>query len=244
FYIWPSNEVRPSLPTAANLSQMVYIFNNRNIQYGVTYSWQVVSKDACTSLFSEIQEITFRKLPDLIVKSVALPGTALSEDVIEVQWEIENIGEGSTGNTMWYESIYLSQSPNFDVATADFVKGVVREKSLEAGEANAQSTTIQLPRGIAGEFYVFVVIDRNNHLREIEKSNNSGVNASPVQVTMRPTPDLEIGTVVISPRNTFSEQRIAVQWRVDNKGPAKTEADRWFDDIYLSQREEFDPTNS
>ncbi len=146
FFLWPSDSSKPANPTAANLREMVYIFNNRNIQYGKAYSWQVISKDACTSLPSEIQQITFRKLPDLRVKSVTLPTTALSEDFIEVKWEIENIGEGNTGNTTWFDGVYLSQEPIFDILTADFVKGVVRVKALDSGEAYSQSTTIQLPR--------------------------------------------------------------------------------------------------
>ncbi|MEX2564679.1 MAG: CARDB domain-containing protein [Cyclobacteriaceae bacterium] len=244
FYFWPSNEAKPANPTATNLSEMVYIFNNRNIQFGQPYSWQVISKDACTSLPSEIQEITFRNLPDLVVKSVTLPSSALSEDVIEVQWEIENIGEGGTGNSTWFDGLYLSQEPVFDLTSAVFVKGIVRVKALDSGEAYSHSTTIKLPRGIAGEFYVFVFSDRGNRLLEQDNNNNQGFNVTPLQVTMRPTPDLAIGPIVVSPRNTFSEQKIALQWKVENVGTAKTESGFWMDEIYLSHEKEFIPNQA
>jgi hypothetical protein len=241
FYIWPSSESLPGQPTAAGLTQVSYIFSNRDINYGQEYSWQVVARDACTSVASDVQQITFRQLPDLVVKNIITPTSTTSESTVDIEWEIENVGSGPTMTANWYEALYFSASPVFDPNEALLVKSLAGIGALAPGEAYRQATTFELPQGIAGDYYFFVEVDRGRRIIEANEENNIGVQVDPLVVELKPAPELEI-TSVIAPRNTFSEQSIEVRWTVGNTGAVKTDNPSWVDAVFLSQEEEIDPS--
>lgn len=238
-YLWPANQERPENPVLVGITEQGTIYRPQNVQYGTDYSWQIISRDACTTLAGPVQTITFRQLPDLVVSSVKAPASAFSEETIELEWEVLNTGNGSTGDRQWYDGIYLSASPVFDVDEALYLKGIPNASTLVTNEGYTLTTTVTLPRGITGEYYFHVETDRGANILESTEENNLSVQNDPLQVTLKPPPDLEVSSVV-APRNSFSEQTLAIRWQVENTGPGSTEVTAWTDGIYLSMDEELD----
>jgi len=242
-YLWPSSQAKPAEPTATGLTEFNYIYAGTDVQFGAQYSWQVIARDACTGVEGPVQQITFRPLPDLTVVSVKAPGAAFSEETIQLEWEVSNTGQGATEDKDWYDGIYLSARPLFDPAEAEYLKGMPNVSALAAGKGYTQTTTVTLPRGITGDYYFYVEADRGRRIQETDETNNLLVQTTPIKVTLKPPPDLEVDSVV-APRNSFSGQTIAVRWKVQNTGPGQTEVAAWQDMIYLSTQEELDTRNA
>ncbi len=176
--------------------------------------------------------------PDLEVTRVLAPPNAASGQSIRVDWTIKNIGNDGTKAAQWYDEIYLLNSPVFDLQN-DFLLGRAENFSaLNAGEAYANTATYALPRGISGNYYVFVRTDLYNQERERREDNNRGLSA-PMQVTLSPYPDLQIAGTV-APDNAFSGDSVQIRWTVKNNGSGRTATDKWSDTIFLSKDDSLD----
>jgi len=242
-YLWPNGEERPTVPTVADITELSTIVRNINVSYGSQYSWQIVAKDACTQVPGPVQNLTFRSLPDLTVSSVIAPGTAFSEETIEVEWVINNAGQGNTGDKDWYEGVYLSLNPIFNVNDAQYIKGLPNVKALSAGEDYTQTTSITLPRGIQGDYYIFISVDAGRRILEGNENNNVISHSDPIEVKLKPPPDLQV-TSIAAPLNSFSDEPIDIRWQVANKGTGNTETTEWTDVVYISATEEFNSTSA
>ena len=231
-YIWADSLTQPITPKAANLTQISYLFTG-SLNYGVTYKWRIHAKNAYCSAGGPIQKFTLRSLPDLIVNSVTLPSTSFSGTSINVNWQIKNNGSGSTQSASWYDLLYLSDDNLFDASVDQYVGGFSNFSSLGVGQSYSQTQSINLPQGISGSYYVFVLTDKYNYLLESDENNNTGVNSSAMTVQLTPPPDLIVSSIV-TPNNVFSGTSMNIMWTVKNDGSGNTTTNSWYDALYMS----------
>lgn len=84
---------------------------------------------------------------------------------------------------------------------------------------------------VAGEAYRWRVVAKNG----------AGENVGPVwSFTVRELADLVVSSVQVPP-TAQSGQFVEVRWTVTNRGGAGTNVPRWYDDVYLSADDKFDP---
>lgn len=184
--------------------------------------------------------------PDLVVSTVGIPGTAESGRPITVTWTIANQGSGATPSTSWRDTVYLSASDVLDTATAVVLGSKIHSGAVATGGNYADSATFQLPNGITGQHYLFVVTDTDNAAFESREDNNSGRAAAAVtaavNITLSPSPDLRISSVA-APATGFTGQGITVSWTTTNAGNGATDVSQWTDYVYLSRDQILDPTD-
>jgi hypothetical protein len=173
-------------------------------------------------------------LPDLQVTQVQAPPQAFSGQTVQVNWIVTNIGLSGTDVPEWFDRLYLSPVPNFDPQQATTLGTFENLAYLSPGEGYSNTATLTLPRGIEGDYYIFVKADYDNRLTEPDENNNLSRNDSAMQITLTPPPDLQIINA-IAPTNAFSGDQITVEWTVKNLGSGTTEIDRWFDTVFLSE---------
>ncbi len=239
-YVWFAALPEPSEPIVAAIDQITYQLNS-NFLPGVSYHWKVVARNPCSTLSSPIQTFTIQSLPDLVVNNVQVPSEPFSGQEIEISWETINQGTNNTGDTRWFDGIYLSQDPILDVALDTYLGAVFNDIALESEEGYTQTATVRLPQGIQNTWYIFIVADYLEFLQEPDNSNNSSYTA--IEVNLTPPPDLQVSNI-IAPNNAFSEEFIAINWSVTNEGTGATLENFWRDAIYLSEQEELDKNNS
>ena len=180
--------------------------------------------------------------PDLQVTEVNVPDEALAEGRLEISWEVTNEGTGATDAPFWYDSVYLSLDTKF--GDADIYLGQKNNASyLESKESYVQTAEFDIPREIAGPFYLLVKTDSNNKVQEYNaggnaESNNWVNSATQVQIGLPPKADLQV-TRLKAPENGRSGLGIQVTWDVTNKGGARTKTSTWSDTVYLSKDTEF-----
>ncbi|MCR6637545.1 MAG: right-handed parallel beta-helix repeat-containing protein [Sporocytophaga sp.] len=209
-----------------------------NFAYGKTYKWQVTAKNLCYELKSPIQTFKIRDLADLTVKNIQVPSAAFSGQTIEVSWETENIGSGSTLNTTWYDVIYMSSDTILDT-NVDIQLALLKNFSaLAAGGSYKQVARVTMPQGFSGKYYLLVSSNIMDYSTEINSSNNRGISQDVITITLTPPPDLQVTSLIV-PQNSFSGEIIDITYKVTNMGTGESVADWWSDKVLISNDEFF-----
>jgi thermitase len=117
--------------------------------------------------------------PDLTVFSFSTPTTVVAGSSINVTDTVKNIGaEVSGGSTTRF---YLSLNSSFDPTDIDLaVERVV--PTLGVNATNTGTTTITIPTGLSGRYYLVFVADGNGQVAEARETNNTRV----VSITINP----------------------------------------------------------
>jgi subtilase family serine protease len=170
------------------------------------------------------------QVPDLQVSEVTVPPTALTGGNLDVSWTVTNAGETATG-VSWTDRIVLSADDALDAGDVE-LKRVVHGGALAVNESYSTTATVTLPEEQPGSFYIFVTTDFTGTIFEgAHEDNNYSRSTSPVTVTLKSVPDLEVGTITL-PAQGQPDQTIAVGWTITNAGTANA-LGNWTDEVYL-----------
>jgi RNAse (barnase) inhibitor barstar len=185
--------------------------------------------------------ITPTPLPDLLITEVKAPTGAFSGQPIDLSWVVANQGLGRTPENVWQDRIFLSKDTILDAA--DIQLGDFNHTgALSSGENYTQTSSVNLPVGLVGNYYFLVRSDVTDQVFEnLNENNNSGSTASPTAISLTPPPDLEF-TSLVSPGSIRTGETLDIKYRVDNFGATETPNSRWNDSFYLSIDDKFDAT--
>jgi subtilase family serine protease len=192
-------------------------------------------------------------LPDLQVTEI-VSSQAVAGQTVEVKWTVSNNGDEATSTPTWYDRVWIS--PDLDVRPGheeDVLLGEFQNVSyLGAGESYIQTQQVSLPNNVKGTYYLFIVTDNydayNINEDTMEASTHIGtkVNLVPetnnrnnfkfIEIDIEPPPpsDLSVASV-IAPAESFSGQQISISYTVENAGENNTNAEAWWDAVYLTQ---------
>jgi len=178
-------------------------------------------------------------VPDLRPTSISAPEAGSSGQNIALSWTVENVGNGRTLVSSWYDAIFLSEDQKLDEKDQQIAiiphQGTVAEKK----NYQAPATSVRLPSGVEGNFYIIIKTDSSNGVSESNEDNNLVVSDSPISVFLVKS-DLQIQSAT-APAVAMAGQPIIVQWTVINAGAEATAIGRWVDKIYLSNDDLLDP---
>jgi subtilase family serine protease len=180
--------------------------------------------------------ISLSPVPDLVVDAVDAPEQAIAGQPFSLTWTVTNNGAATTGS--WYDAFYLSRDQVFD-RNSDIYLGFQNRTALGAGESYTTSQAFNLPRGLAGLFYVFAVTDAGNAIYErTGENNNVNYDAFLMEVILPPPSDLVVTNVTV-PVNAVPGQPITINYTIQNQG-ADAALGSWFDAVYISADEQWD----
>jgi subtilase family serine protease len=183
-----------------------------------------------------------RQTSDLQVTSVNTVASCLSTEPLWVEWTVENLGLAATEADAWADAVYLSTDPVLD-ATDLHPFPVAHSGALERDGSYAASGLFALPPDLEGNFYVIVSADRQNAIVEDpSEANNYRAADSATTISLGPVPDLAV-TNVNAPTDASSGRPFPLSWTVTNAGSDTADDASWFDAVYLSVDQGFDPTN-
>ena len=180
--------------------------------------------------------------PDLQVTTVSAPDTGWSGQPILVNWSVENKGTGPVPpeQSNWRDGIYLSLDETLDITTDKYIGSIAHAGALAVNESYVvKNQSITLPASLSGNYFLFVVADRDNQVYEhATEGNNSNYDHTAIRITLAPPADLLV-TTVTSPAAGTAGRNIAVSWTVENQGGGDAVANGWYDGVYLSQSTTF-----
>ncbi len=167
---------------------------------------------------------------DLRVTSVSAPSILYSGQSAEFGWTVTNSGSSPTVGSVWTDYVLLSRDSIVD--SSDRILGFATNMNpLGAGESYSRTATLNVPPGLAGEYRVLTVADRNNLLVEASETNNL---ATPFPVTVQLPPPVDFSIVsVTGPTFSSPGETASFSWTIQNSSlnPARG---TWQDSLYLS----------
>jgi hypothetical protein len=186
-------------------------------------------------------DITLTPPPDLQVTTVNAPNGAFSGQPMNLSWTVTNAGTGRTLETAWYDRVFMSADATLD-ADDRILGNFYHGGALNAGANYTGSATVNLPIGVAGNFFFFVQSDIYNQVYEhVFENNNSGYDTTATSITLTPPPDLEFEYLTI-PTNARSGNNLSISYRVTNFGASETPNYYWTDTFYLSSDNQLNTT--
>lgn len=163
-YLWNADNQCPSTPVISGTSELRFVSQNF-CKNGNSYKWLVVARNESQEIVSDTMFFSIRSLPDLHVYSVDCSEPTAGQK-FTVQWTVRNDGLGSTGNTEWYDyvwlvtDIYAGTIPSgTSENNAKLLATVKNVKSLESGESYQNSIDLTLDKRIYGNHYLIVASD-------------------------------------------------------------------------------------
>lgn len=187
-----------------------------------------------------IQATPVEVRPDFQVTRVDAPDNAASGQQIDLTYDVTNTG-GEAENLSWFDTIFLSLDEVFD--SRDTVLRTVfrNQQSIGSGETQTFQASADLPRGIAGDFFVFVKTNSatsSTRVLESDLTNNVGHDSDGLTVELIPPADLVVGEIPV-PANATPGQEVTITFTVRNEGD-DTARGRWSDSLFLSRNDAFD----
>ncbi|MBE2260652.1 MAG: APHP domain-containing protein, partial [Rhodobacteraceae bacterium] len=204
---------------------------------------------------------------DLQVVTIAAPSVNYSGEKTTVSWTVKNFGGAVwQGSRYWLDSVYLSPDPVFLPERATSLGTFVHSNAagLAAGASYTESAEVTLPRGIGGNFYLYVITDANRYdprypageagagdnayYRDVYyptsvyegvggQDNNRGIGSIPV--TYR-EPDLKVTSLLVPSAGGQSGSTVTVNYTVTNIGNRDTRESSWWDRLFLSRDDSLD----
>lgn len=196
-------------------------------------------------IVSNLIHIDLTPPPDLRVDTVEAQNLAFSGQPMDVNWTVSNHGEGRTVESGWYDRVVMSEDNVLGNADDRNMGDFWHAGALDPDESYSMTRSVNLPIGVVGDFYFFVITDRANHVYEHgSEFNNTGMDMLPdgtgpetTTIQLTPPPDLEVYSVTV-PANSanapLAGHSYNVSWRVINYGATATPNHYWTDRIYLS----------
>ena len=223
-------------------------YTSANISYhipqGTQGSFYIIVKTNYTGAVAELSDTNNRKVkpinialappPDLQVTNLVVsPSTAFSEDSATISFTVQNLGTGPTTVSNWFDQVYLTKDTTLNVNTATSLFTVSRSQPLVVNGTYTITQKVKLPAQISGTYYVHVFTDRNNNVFEYTKENNDTRRSLPVNIILRPAPNLVISNFSVPADTVASGQSLNVQWTTRNDGAA-TAKPSWYEAVYYS----------
>lgn len=187
-------------------------------------------------------EIVMRPPPDLVVDNINIYDTLTAGEKYTVEWTVRNQGANNPIEKNWRDAIYISEFPYFDQnATYLGQRGINKGDTLSPDSHYTLHTSIDIPQGIEGEYFIHVFTDVNNDVFESIFENNNILSRA-VTINSGYYPDLLVTDVSID-QSAISGEQVSVSWIVRNQGEGKPQKN-WADKVFISNEPFFVPSNA
>jgi Ca2+-binding RTX toxin-like protein/subtilase family serine protease len=172
------------------------------------------------------------KPADLVVSAANLSVVPEAGKATLISWSVTNQGSGDTAVTRWTDRVTVSSDAVLGNADDVVLGSFVHNGLLNSGASYTQTQQIEVPFRLEGDYHLFVTSDADKNVYEGDREDNNTATQS-IAIT-RQTPDLQVAQVSADSAAT-SGQNLTVNWTVQNSGTGRTNADYWYDDVYLSK---------
>ncbi|MGK7959023.1 CARDB domain-containing protein, partial [Crocosphaera sp.] len=179
---------------------------------------------------SEIKPINIiRKTPDLVTIIINAPSQVQANKSVLISWEVTNQGTRDSLVNRWVDRVYLVD----ELGNKTFLKSFTNNRLLNPDQSYIRQESVQIPFDFIGNYNFLVETDSLNQVYEAETDNNNQSELHPTNI-IRNTADLQVTNVTFNPNRLEFGDTISVNWEVRNNGDAATNANFWYDSVYLS----------
>ena len=174
--------------------------------------------------------------PDLRVTDIEIPDSVVAGGKISAKFTVSNMGPMVT-SSQWKDSVYLSLDGK--LSSDDILIGRYNSGSALATTQSYTTMTedFTIPLRYRGDVYIIVVADQTSSVDEYPNETN---NTRVQKIFVEPVPFADlVASDVVAPDQVTHGSKITVDYKVTNKGSAKTQGDdssinSWVDSIWLT----------
>ena len=128
------------------------------------------------------------EVTDFSLMTANSPDTFFTRRIMQISWIVKNKGSRGNYQPNWYDWVFLSR--DVDMTGARLLSKIVRmNRFIFPGDAYTGNAMISIQNDLFGTSYVNVITDYYNSLKEINRTNNHGVNLQPLLIKVTPPPD-------------------------------------------------------
>ena len=191
------------------------------------------------------------QIANLQITQATSPESGAAGNFVLLEWTVKNVGEGTTDASSWRDTIYLSQDETLDTTSDNTLLATFDHSNrLTSGEEVVNAQNVVLPKGLDGEFFLFIQADSNGAVFESDETDNlrsaltsiDGEEPVVFDVRLENEPDL-LPVSVRRPKRATAGQSVLLSWTIANEGIHSTGALPWQDAIYLSIDRTLDATD-
>ncbi|HEY8402949.1 MAG TPA: CARDB domain-containing protein, partial [Cytophagaceae bacterium] len=186
---------------------------------------------------SEQITINLTPPPDLAVTELIIPTTAVSGQEANFSYTVKNIGASAPHKTenVWYDHIFISKKNTFVedscISIGKYYQSIIPAFLPDSFYTNLK--TIKIPEGLVGDYYVYVVTDKEDKIFEHTfTENNIRRSTGTINITAGSYPDLELLSLTI-PDTIYAGKEFTVTYQVKNNGTGRA-ALTHYDQLYYS----------
>ena len=170
--------------------------------------------------------------PDLVTIDISHTVHKVSnyrEKLIVVTWKVRNNGNSMKGQDTWSDEIGLI-SDRKSYADKTILALIENNYAIEYGATYTKTKTLVLPYSLEGFYFLYVISDARNELKEINGESNNDLSEKVALEISRPEPaKLKARILHQSPCGIAL---ICLSFVVENKGDLPTDKTSWVDGIY------------
>lgn len=225
-----TNSINFTLPVSYSLPVYAYVITNYQPGSNAPLEMTYIND---TARSPQPVNVTLSPTPDLRVDTVFTPLSTFTGSTINVTYKVKNYGVLTPAGANWTDKIYISQSPFFDVNTAQLLKlekpngtyypdaqdAVLNNNTqLKADSFYTKTAQAVIPNFIsAGNYFIYVKTNATNSLYEAAFINNN-TNSNVIQVFLTPTPDLTVSSLSVPVTTASTTQPLGINWNIFNAG--------------------------
>ncbi|MDB6172921.1 MAG: hypothetical protein JWL59_2232, partial [Chthoniobacteraceae bacterium] len=186
------------------------VARNKSAASGLNYSYLLDVQVSTSGSFN---------FPNLQVTSLVPPssGNIQSGQAITLTYAIQNAGNTSTVAGAWSDRVTLSLNPILGDGDDIVIGTIPHVGALASGGSYIETSTLTIPDGIAGEYYLIVEADAGNAVNEfLLEGDNVTVSNATLHVVRAAYPDLVPEAVVIN--GALSSSALNLSWKTANRG--------------------------
>ena len=175
-----------------------------------------------------------KKLADLAIKDVKFPpDSVLPGSEFSISWLVTNIGNSVTSSSFWYDEIYGSETNNFKQSR--YLGSAIQIRYLEPLGFYRAEFKLSLPeRFKLSNYFLWIVVDKNNYLEDSNRANNQYANI--ISVARLPLPNLVVKSLILSLEQPKAGKSLELKYTVENIGETNAKPNRvWLDRVVFKK---------
>ncbi|WEI17182.1 CARDB domain-containing protein [Acinetobacter proteolyticus] len=204
---------------------------------GIVYEVNSVGNAEANNSLAATFSSTAQTYADLSVSQVIVPTNVGAGNTAKIQWTVTNSGD-EAAEGQWVDRIILSRDAIIGNADDIILANYNRVKNLAVGESYQQDISLTIPPRLQGSYYIAVVTDVNQNIKEPDTRANNQVISAQFNI-IKTYADLS-PEIVQLPTVLGRNELGRVSWKVSNNGNLTTDINRWVDTVYISTKSTFD----
>ncbi len=190
---------------------------------------------------SDTIDVILTPPPDLVAYNLQFPDTINNNQVTTLNYTEENQGGSTVPNSSWYDRIYISPAPVFNVNFLTTIGQVNNYGPLAVSDPSGKSLAYTMPLWTSGTYYYYIQLDKGNQVFEYNFESNNTVRSTGTFIVVNP--DLRVNGIV-HPDTATAGTNVNLSWQIINDGPGKIYSRYWINKIYISNQAVFNVNNA